>query len=75
VSQCTPHGLYGQPAQSCLPCAAPASLALCPPHLQERFFVLQRGLLTYYESQDDWEKGHEPIKGLRISVKYYKVDP
>jgi hypothetical protein len=43
--------------------------------LQERFFVLQRGLLTYYESQDDWEKGHEPIKGLRISVKYYKVDP
>lgn len=42
---------------------------------KERFFVFQRGVLSYYNNQEEWEKGKDPIKHIRIAVKYYRVDP
>ncbi len=42
---------------------------------KERFFVFSRGVLSYFDTASDHEKGLEPIKALQISVRYYRVDP
>lgn len=42
--------------------------------LKERYVVLRRGVLTYYENQDDWDKSKDPRKGVMVTMRYYAVE-
>ena len=41
---------------------------------KERFFVSQMGLLSYYETQAEFEIGHSPIKQRHVALRHYSVD-
>lgn len=32
-------------------------------------------MLCYYDSQEDWEKAKEPLKGVALTIRNYKIDP
>lgn len=44
------------------------------PLTQERFFVCQRGMLSYYDNQEDWEKHRAPLKGIQVTLRFYRID-
>lgn len=40
---------------------------------KRRFFVLEKGELTYFPDEASWQRGEKPIKGHRISVSEFHV--
>jgi hypothetical protein len=50
------------------------SIPVAPPP-QDRYFAVHRGMLSYFDSQEDWDKHRAPLKGIAITLKYYRVDP
>jgi len=40
---------------------------------KRRWFVLERGELTYYSDQSSWIRGEKPLKGHRVDVRGYQV--